>query len=170
MTATPSGTGSGVDDLLGAAGEEDEFVDSIEQSLAQLFVGVKGALRDAASALGPDVQPAAWTVLRFAMRHQPTQAGAIAAATGMDKSAVSRQLKELRERGLVSIQPDPSDARAVLVTPTEESLRRMAVVTDGWSRRFREVLGEWTEEERRTFAELLERFVGTDPWVRRREP
>jgi DNA-binding MarR family transcriptional regulator len=157
----------GVDEDHAAQGATDEMVDSIEQSFTRLFVLVKNSLREAADALGPDVQPAAWTVLRHVMRNAPTQAGAVAAATGMDKSAVSRQLKDLRERGLVTVGPDPTDARAVLVSPTPEALDRVARITDQWNRRFRLILGEWSDDERKTFAVLLDRFVAASPWDRR---
>jgi DNA-binding MarR family transcriptional regulator len=144
---------------------QDEIVESIEQSFARLFLVVRATLREAAAALGPDVQPAAWTVLRHIVRTQPAQPGPIASATGMDKSAVSRQLKELRERGLITLEPSASDARAVLVRPTEEGSRRVAGVTEAWRRRFRELLGTWSEDELATFAVLLDRFTSAGPWT-----
>jgi DNA-binding MarR family transcriptional regulator len=164
VTSSTAGSLGGVSKDPAAQAQPVEVVQSIEQSFSQLFVRVKGSLREAAAMLGPDIQPAAWTVLRWVSRNAPAQAGAIAAGTGMDKSAVSRQLKDLRERGLVSIEHDPADARVVRVTPTAEAIRRMDAVTDMWSRHFREILGGWTEEELQTFALLLERFVAADPW------
>lgn len=142
---------------------EDDVVDSIEQSFLRLSAVVRANLREAANGLGPDVQPAAWTVLRAVMRLAPTQAGAIAAATGMDKSAVSRQLKELRERGLVAIEQSPEDARAVVVTPTEDARMRVRVITDVWRGRFRDIFGSWTDEELQTFSVLLDRFAASMP-------
>jgi DNA-binding MarR family transcriptional regulator len=145
-----------------------EVVDSIEQSFSQLFGVVKAAMREAAATLGPDVQPAAWVVLRWVLRNAPTQAGAIAAGTGMDKSAVSRQLKDLRERGLVDAEQSATDARSVLISPTPEALRRVGLVRDEWSRRFRGILGTWSDDELSTFAVLLERFAAAEPWLRPR--
>jgi DNA-binding MarR family transcriptional regulator len=144
--------------------EQSDIVDSIEQSFSRLFVLVKGNLRDAAASLGPDLQPAAWGVLRHVMRNAPTQAGAIATATGMDKSAVSRQLKELRERGLVTMVQGADDARAVLVSPSDEGLRRVGEVVAGWNAQLRESFEGWSEEELATFERLLARFTAADPW------
>jgi DNA-binding MarR family transcriptional regulator len=169
MNVLTPGSLGGVDKDHAAFGATDDIVESIEQSFSQLFVLVKGTIREAAQTLGPDVQPAAWTVLRHVLRHEATSAGAIAAATGMDKSVVSRQLKELRERGLVAVEPDPSDARAVRVTGTEEARRRVATVREGWSTEFREILGSWREDELQSFAVLLERFVASNPLGPRRD-
>ena len=165
---TGFGTLGGVDEDHAARADPAEIVDSIEQSFSQLFGLVKAAMREAAATLGPDVQPAAWVVLRWVLRNAPTQAAAIAAATGMDKSAVSRQLKDLRERGLVNAEQSATDARAMLISPTPEALRRVGLVRDEWSRRFRDILGTWSEDELSTFAVLLERFAASEPWLRPR--
>lgn len=172
MTGTPAvaGTVGGVDEDRAAPPTQDEIIESIEQSFARLFTVVKASLREAAAVLGPDVQPAAWTVLRYVVRAAPTQPGPIAVATGMDKSAVSRQLRELRERGLITVEPSTSDARAMLVRPTEDGSRRVASVRDEWSRRFRELLGTWSEDELTTFAVLLDRFTVDGPWTPRGDP
>ena len=178
MSSSPLGTLGGVESDRAARGaiedrevpaapedrSDDPVVESIEQSFTRLFVQVKAVLRDAAATIGPDVQPAGWTVLRYVVRNAPTLAGAIAAATGMDKSAVSRQLRDLRERGLVAMEPSPEDARAVVVAPTAEGRSRVKAVTDGWTRRFREILGTWSDEDLRSFAVLLERFADAGPW------
>jgi len=141
----------------------DRIVDSIEQSFSRLFVLVRGNLREAAAMIDPDLQPAGWSVLRYVVRHPPAQSGAIVAATGMDKTAVSRQLKELRARGLVDAEHDAADGRVLLFTPTEEAERRVALVLEMWTGRFRSLLSTWEPADLETFSDLLERFVEDSP-------
>src|SRR3954465_15911240 len=99
------------------------------------------------------------------MRNAPTQASAIATSIGMDKSAVSRPIKDLRQHGLVTVEHSASDARAVLIAPTPEAVERVGLVVDSWRGRFRDILGTWDDEELEAFALLLERFAASDPWV-----
>ena len=141
----------------------DRIVDSIEQSFSRLFVLVRANLREAAAMIDSDLQPAGWSVLRHVVRHSPAQSGAIVAATGMDKTAVSRQLKELRARGLVHAEHDAADGRVLLFTPTEEGERRVALVLETWHERFRTLLSTWDVADLEDFSGLLERFVDDSP-------
>ncbi|EYD75984.1 transcriptional regulator, MarR family [Rubellimicrobium mesophilum DSM 19309] len=74
--------------------------------------------------------------------------GELAEFLGMDSTTMTAAVKTLGKRGLVSLVPDPEDARA----------RRLALTEDG-----REVVAKavplWREEHARVQAEL----VGEDP-------
>ena len=97
-------------------------------------------VRAAAAELGADLQPAAWSVFREVVRTRRVQANGIVGMLGMDKSAVSRHLKELRERGLVDAQRDELDARAVWISPTPVALERFAGIVAVEQRRLGAVL------------------------------
>jgi DNA-binding MarR family transcriptional regulator len=119
-------------------------------------------MRDSAAALDPDLQPAAWNVLRQIVREGPSQAGALAASSGMNKSAMSRHLRELRERGFIVTEPSPDDARVVIVSPTVEATERVTAVTEASRRRYRRFLDTWSADELDDFARLLGRFTDID--------
>ena len=60
------------------------------------------------------------TVLERAGSSRPSD---VAAATGLDLSTVSRQLKALESRGWIAREPDPSDGRAHLLSLSDEGRR-----------------------------------------------
>jgi DNA-binding MarR family transcriptional regulator len=137
----------------------EESIRSIGESFDGIAIGVRRSVRTAAAALGTDVQPAAWAVFREVVRMRRVQANAIVAQLGMDKSAVSRHLKELRERGLVEAERDEQDARAVWISPTPAALERFADIVEAQQGRLGAVLAGWPAEDVERFAQLLDRFA-----------
>lgn len=66
-----------------------------------------------------NLQPAAFHLVRWLYSYGPTSAAALAEATAMDRSSVSRLIKHLEKSGYVSKEPDPEDRRGVLLSLTE---------------------------------------------------
>jgi len=135
-----------------------EAIRSINTSFERLARSARQTARAAAARFDTQLQPASWSVFREVLRTGPVQANALAADLGMDKSAVSRHLKELRGRGLVSARRDERDARVVWLSATPEAAERAAAANEEWSRRLREFLGTWDPQEVESFAVLLARF------------
>ncbi|MGT2427165.1 MarR family winged helix-turn-helix transcriptional regulator [Amnibacterium kyonggiense] len=142
--------------------ETDDAIRGIIDSFDRIFVGVRRTVRLAAAALGPDVQPAAWPVFREVIRSGPVQATTLVATLGMDKSAVSRHLKELREHGLVLSERDPADARIAWLSPTPLAHERLAVITEGQRERLHALFESWSAEDVERFSALLARFSDPD--------
>jgi DNA-binding MarR family transcriptional regulator len=142
----------------------DVAVAAIEQAFARLFVVVKARMREAAATVDPEIQPATWTVLRQVLRSPSAHPGDIVAATGMDKSAVSRHLKLLRSRGLVDMIHSPEDGRSIIVTPTDSARAGVATAADLWNERYRGFLETWSAADLATFTSLLDRFADVDQW------
>ncbi len=136
----------------------EEAIRSIGDSFDGIAIGVRRSVRIAAAELGTDIQPAAWAVFREVVRTGRVQANTIVGQLGMDKSAVSRHLKELRERGLVDAQRDEDDARAVWISPTPAALERFAHIVRLQQGRLGGALADWPAEDVERFARLLERF------------
>jgi DNA-binding MarR family transcriptional regulator len=61
------------------------------------------------------LQPAAFVIARWLGSFGPAGPAAIAAGLGMDRSAVSRLVRQLGARGLVTSTPDGTDGRAVVI-------------------------------------------------------
>jgi DNA-binding MarR family transcriptional regulator len=136
----------------------DDAIRSINDSFDRLAIGARRTVRRAAGQLAGDLQPAAWPVFREVVRGERVQASAIVAALGMDKSAVSRHVRELREHHLVDAERDEHDARIIWITPTPLALAKVAEVMADQQARLRASLTSWSEEDLGRFALLLERF------------
>jgi DNA-binding MarR family transcriptional regulator len=136
----------------------DDAVRSVNDSLERLATAARHASRRAASRFEVDLQPAAWSVFREVLRGGRVQPNTVAADLGMDKSAVSRHLKELRTRGMVSADRDERDARVVWISATPRAVVQAAAANEEWNARLRGLLGRWNPEEAEAFAVLLARF------------
>ncbi|MGO4541565.1 MarR family winged helix-turn-helix transcriptional regulator, partial [Paenibacillus sp. 2TAB19] len=74
------------------------------------------------------IQPAAFHIIRWLYSHGPTSASSLADSTAMDRSSVSRLVKQLEILGYVTREGSPNDRRAVLLTLTDlTELRSIAV-------------------------------------------
>lgn len=95
------------------------------------------------------------------LSHGPMRASALAESTQADPSTVSRQVAALVRDGILERRADPEDGRASLLHPTEEGRAQHARHLARRNERYSEMLADWSEEDQRRFAELLERFVGS---------
>jgi DNA-binding MarR family transcriptional regulator len=136
----------------------DEAMRSLGDSFDRLVSAARRSIRVSAAAVAEDLQPAAWPVFREIVRSERIQATAIVAALGMDKSAVSRHVKELRELGLIDAIRDEVDARVLWISPTDAGRARIGTVFATQQQRLREQLETWPADDVERFAELLARF------------
>jgi DNA-binding MarR family transcriptional regulator len=143
-----------------AAVDTDEATRTISESFDRLATSARRSVRAAAAELASGLQPAAWPVFREVVRAQRIQASTIVGILGMDKSAVSRHIKELRQHGLVEAERDEHDARVFWITPTPLALARLAVVIERQLGLLRAELDTWEPEDVERFALLLTRFSG----------
>lgn len=106
----------------------------------------------------PDVDPMSVPLL-FRVAHQPSRLSVLAQAFHADLSTVSRQVSQLVELGMLRKEPDPEDGRASVLVITDDGLElcnRMRHRRDRW---IDQVLSDWSEADRATFANLLGRFA-----------
>lgn len=89
----------------------------------------------------------------------PLSINQLAARANLDKAQASRAAQGLVERGLVAKEPDPSDARGVVLQPTAEGRRLWTRVMRLIERRNEEIFGCLTAAEQRQLAGLLDRVV-----------
>ncbi|MER7796648.1 MarR family transcriptional regulator [Microbacterium sp. NPDC096154] len=140
-------------------------VDDLEAAFATLGPLVKGRMAAVAAAIHPGLRPAGWNVLRVVLTasHRPPGAvlavSDIVAETQMDKSAVSRQLRDLKDWGLVTLRRSQGDARIFEVSPTPEAIARHAAVRRAARAQYRSVFAEWDERDVEKLTELLGRLA-----------
>ena len=101
---------------------------------------------------------AAYLLLNRLEREGPVGVKALAQAMGIDSSTVTRQVAPLVEGGLVDRVPNPNDGRAVLLALSGLGRERLHQVREARQALMRELLADWTEEEREQFTSLLTRF------------
>jgi DNA-binding MarR family transcriptional regulator len=90
---------------------------------------------------------------------EPPRVTALAERLNVDTPTVTRKLQQLERLGLVARSDDPGDKRAhrIRLTPRGRStLARLVTARRSW---LDQLLEDWSEADRTTFARLLERFT-----------
>src|SRR4051794_12164233 len=105
------------------------------------------------------VDPSTFPLAKQLMCHDAMRLSDLASAVELDASTVSRQVKQLEDKGIVERTPDPADGRASLIGITSHGQQ---VIHDGMRRRFeriRSVLEPWDEDDRVQLQHLLTRLA-----------
>lgn len=100
---------------------EDPLRRAVTRLVLEVF-RLNGALLAAGDGLVADLglTSARWQVLgAMALSPVPLPVAHIARNMGLTRQAVQRSVDEMREDGLVRLEPNPHHRRAMLVTPTE---------------------------------------------------
>ena len=77
---------------------------------------------------------------------------------GVHRSLITRQIQELEDSGYVNVSANPDDARSLLVSLTPAGAKEQRRLREGGLDRFALFVAEWTPEEVRTLAALLEKL------------
>lgn len=134
----------------------DEAVVRVEREFGRLFARIRISWREAAATVHPDLQPLGYQVLVSILGGEATTAGAIIERLQTDKSAVSRQVRQLTELGLVESVQDPGDRRARQLVATDLAKERVAIARADYHGRIGERLRSWSAEDLDHFAGLLD--------------
>ncbi|BDD80506.1 hypothetical protein TPB0596_02690 [Tsukamurella pulmonis] len=141
----------------GAAASPDE-VDLIVRGI----VGLAKRIRSDARFVGAEVSYVDFTLL-FVLNESPgIRAVDLAEAVSIDKSTASRQLAGLERRGLIRRDVDPRNPRSRQLRLTERAERVLAETDREWRRRIAARTADWSSEELRTFATLIDRYMSVD--------
>ncbi|ATB34964.1 MarR family transcriptional regulator [Cystobacter fuscus] len=161
-----TGYGRGVTGLKRDRGDDDvreQLLASVGEQLGALLSAARTLTAASAAQVHPDLQPAAFHVVRWLHAFGPAHAGAIAEGVAMDKSAVSRLIRDLKEVGLLRAAPDPEDRRATILSLTPLGEKRMKKAFEQKGQVFLQRTAHWSTDELATFAELLRRFNTPPP-------
>jgi DNA-binding MarR family transcriptional regulator len=143
----PSGVADGI-----AAG-----IAEVEEQMTALAGRIRATTREAAAAIHPELPPIGYKMLRVIRRCGSAHASAVADQLGVDRSVVSRQLRQLQELGLVEVRTDAQDGRVRVVALT--SAGRDGIDTDDTQgSRLVRVLGRWERADLEAFAGYLARL------------
>lgn len=114
----------------------------------------------AAARFDSSLQPAAFHIIRWLYSYGATSAAALAEATAMDRSSVSRLVKQLESLGYVRRDASPDDGRAVLLSLTELGHRQTAHALKEKESVFFERISNWKDEQLHEFIRILRQFNG----------
>ena len=103
----------------------------------------------------------AFGLLMRLREHERARPSALAEAMGVDLSTVSRQIAGMEAAGWVVRERDARDGRASLVAVTATGRDILDRSLEARGRQLGELLGTWTEDERRQLAALLGRLNHT---------
>lgn len=135
------------------APERAESLRMLESEVGVLIRRVRRVIGERARALHPDLPASSYLMLTTVAQNGPLRASALAEQFDMDKGAISRQVRNLADLGLLDCTRDPEDGRATLLSATDEARRRLEDVVQQRHQWLDEQLSGWTAAE-------LESFVG----------
>jgi DNA-binding MarR family transcriptional regulator len=119
-------------------------IEALEQQLSRLFATAKTLVRDRAVAVHPELSPGSYTVLAALVRSGPKHGRSLAAPLYMDKSVISRIVRQLTDLGLAERRPDPGDGRAFYIAATPVAVRQVDAIRDDYRRSLYRFLGAGT--------------------------
>jgi DNA-binding MarR family transcriptional regulator len=132
---------------------------ALEQQLSQLFATAKTLVRDRAEAVHPELSPGSYTVLAALVRSGPQHAGSLAATLYMDKSVISRIVRQLADLDLAERRPDPDDGRAFYIAATPAAVRKVGAIRDDYRRSLYRFLAGWDPDDIAQLTALLARLI-----------
>jgi DNA-binding MarR family transcriptional regulator len=135
-----------------------EILDHLEQEVGVLVRRIRRVIHDRSRAVHPELQPASYLLLSYLAMRGPLRASAVAEQFGIDKGAISRQVQNLVDLGLLDRTPDPVDGRATLVSASADAVTRLGEVHRHRRKYLDERLGDWTDEDLSLFVDLLARY------------
>lgn len=131
---------------------------SLELEVGVMIRRVRRVIGDRARLVHPDLQPASYLILNHVSRSGPVRASTLVELFDIDKGAISRQVGHLLELDLLVKEPDPADARASLISLSDEARSRMADVAEHRYKLLDENLADWDAAELEGFVADLTRY------------
>ena len=131
--------------------------DDDAETLGELLVRVtRGQRRRWREALAPwDLSPHHVRALRVVADRSGTRLSELAEALHIAPRSATEVADALQARGLVERTPDPTDRRAVVLTPTEEGRRVQAEIAAARAADNRDLFARLDADDRATLARIL---------------
>jgi DNA-binding MarR family transcriptional regulator len=130
----------------------------IEHELAILLRRAQANSGDLSFEVHLDLQASAYALLARLQDLGDARAADLRDYFGIDKGALSRQLKLLEDLQLITRQTDSGDRRCRRLSLTADGQRQLAKVRSARHRLIRAELSGWASDDVETFGDLLRRF------------
>lgn len=137
----------------GAVSDHIDSVGAVEREVSLLLRLAESARKDAEM-----LDRSAYLLLGELEARGPLGIAVLAQTFQVDLSTASRQAAALEAKGLVQRLHDPDDARVSLLQITPLGRTRFWATRDARHAIYSDILGDWTEEDRRQLAAHLARL------------
>lgn len=141
------------------SGDREAAIAELSTEFGALFSRVRRLFREAAETVAPGLQPVAYQTLgRIAGRDEAT-VSALAEAMDIDKSVISRAVRDLEQAALIERTTDPADRRSARIVVTQHGRERLDAARDPMREAFRTTLAEWSDNDIVSLTGLLHTLV-----------
>lgn len=113
-----------------------------------------------AAVFDPNLQPAAFLLVRWLLAFGPSSATSLAESLAMDRSSVSRLVAQLKKAGYVHSEPDPHDRRGVVLSVTDLGRDKAVLAMNEKGAEFYDRISDWDDSSLEAFIQMLKRFNG----------
>ncbi|GIO54616.1 MarR family winged helix-turn-helix transcriptional regulator [Paenibacillus cineris] len=113
-----------------------------------------------AAVFDPNLQPAAFLLVRWLLAYGPSSATSLAESLAMDRSSVSRLVAQLKKAGYVHSEPDPHDRRGVVLSVTDLGRDKAVLAMNEKGAEFYDRISGWDDSSLEAFTQMLKRFNG----------
>jgi DNA-binding MarR family transcriptional regulator len=134
---------------------------SVERSLEQLFRLAMGrrTLARQSEVVGAEVSRAGYAVLRTLRSSGPVTMGALARSCAMDPAVAARLVGSLEKSSLVRTAGDTTDGRVRRVELTDHGADVLDRIVELRTAFLARALRKWSDEERGTLVDVVDRLV-----------
>lgn len=147
-----------------AKGARIDAVRALEAEFGELINKFRRQIVENANRVSPGMLPGAYKVFTTIARRESISQSALGEALMMDKSQISRTVRELETIGLVRREADPKDGRSSILSLTSLGTERLDAARLPEEGSLIETLDEWSLDDIRTFTRLLHALgAGTRP-------
>lgn len=154
MDDTRDDTGSG------AKLQRDIITQELGTELNALIIASRAVMAETVACFQPPISGSAFQVLQWLNAFGPANAGRIAEALVMDRSAVSRLTKQLGQFGLAEARPDERDGRGVVYALTEAGHAKAADAIARKGNLFEMRIAQWQDADLVHLTRLLRKLNG----------
>lgn len=135
-----------------------ENVRTIERELRRLLARARTVSTHTAAAVHPQLDPALYALLMNIVANAPARSVELAHSRGVSKSVISRQVAALEKLGLVARQPDPTDARASIITLTSDGRTAARTIDTARRKHLKRLFDDLSPDDLAQIAHSLERL------------
>jgi DNA-binding MarR family transcriptional regulator len=125
----------------------DTALGDLQAHLNLIFARTRSLWKESAARVHPELPVAGYKLLTFLARAGSANAHELAEKFEMDKSVVSRTVRQLEDLDLLESHPDERDGRLRVLTATPAACAALAEVRHEYGSRLRAVVDELTPEE-----------------------
>lgn len=149
------------DEVEAGHDERSDAVRELEREFGVLFTQMRRLYAEVAERFSPGMLPGTYKVFSMIAHHGPATAGSLGERLHVDKSQMSRTIRELEELGFIQRSPDPADGRVSIITATDAGRERLEIARGSEGNRLARTLDSWQVDDIRKLAQLLRQLASS---------